>query len=92
MRKMRSTHRMTLPVAATLATGLLLLSGCRSGTTAAIYHDPTPAIDTLSETDFEVKNSLVITRENNFRMVWEDLGRLWLVDRPSRLSPKPIPY
>ena len=92
MRNMRSTHRMTLPVAAALAGGLLLLSGCRSGTTAAIYHDPTPALDTLSQTDFEVKNALVNTRETNFRMVWEDLGRMWMLDRPSRLSPKPIPY
>ena len=91
MRNMRTTTRILLP-AAGLAGLVALGGGCKSSTSASINHDPTPALDTLSQTDFEVENALVLQRETNFRMIWEDLGRIWMTDRPSRLSPKPIPY
>ncbi|MCA9312613.1 MAG: hypothetical protein KDA21_15470 [Phycisphaerales bacterium] len=91
MRNNRSISRKTLTVAL-LAGGVLALAGCNSGTTGKIYSDPTPALDTTSQTDYEIKNQLVIHRDTNLRMFWEDIGRMWMTDRPSRLSPKPIPY
>lgn len=86
MRNMRTTTRFMLPAAGLI--GLLALGGCSS----SVNSDPSPALDTLSQTDFEIHNALVLQRDTNFRMLWEDLGRIWMTDRPSRLSPKPIPY
>lgn len=69
------------------------LSGCSS--TPSRYEqvkaDPTPNIDTLHERPEDVDNAMIVTVDENGRMFWQDLGRVFLFDRPSRLAREPIP-
>lgn len=76
------------------ATALLALcaSGCSKGGRVDAYRlDPTPNVDTMSETPDEIANKTTATFDTNFRELNEDLGRLLYLDRPSRLTPKPVP-
>ncbi len=54
--------------------------------------DPTPEIHTTSQTGDEIANATTVTFDTNFRSFLEALGRLTLVDRPSRLQNRPVPY
>ncbi len=54
-----------------------------------VRSDPSPNIDTLHQRPVDVDNAMVVTADENGRMFWEDLGRVWLTDRPSRLSREP---
>ncbi len=52
--------------------------------------DPTPRIMTRSETHQEVANSLTMTDDTNFRLMWNDIGRLMFLDKPmQQLDPGP---
>jgi hypothetical protein len=51
--------------------------------------DPSPNLQTLHQRPTDVDNAMVVTFDENGRMFWEDMGRLWLTDRPSRLSREP---
>lgn len=89
---MRSSRRALrlLPVAfAGLAIG-----GCSSSNPqlAEFRGNPTPELDTLSQRPDDIQNRIVVTNDTNLRMMSEDLGRFWLLDRPSRLSRTTIPY
>lgn len=53
--------------------------------------DPSPELQTLWERPVDVDNHLAITRNENFRMMWEDLGRAMLLDHPSRMTWEPMP-
>ena len=57
----------------------------------AIKRDLTPEL--LTMTQRPVDGEVVIARTFNleFRQFWEDWGRALLLDRPPRLSPRPIP-
>jgi type IV pilus biogenesis protein CpaD/CtpE len=81
---------------ATLALGLAaLLGGCASNTPsarhAAVRDNPTPELDTLYQRPAEIDNRLTLTTDENLRMFVEDWGRVWLLDRPSRLTREPVP-
>jgi ABC-type uncharacterized transport system auxiliary subunit len=84
--------RRAIPVA--LAASALLLAACgpHAGRTAAYRMNPTPELQTLGQTRDDVDNRLTITNDTNFRALNEDIGRFFLMDRPSRLTPTPIPY
>ena len=72
---------------------LAALSGCSSSNSRyeQVKADPTPNIDTLYERPEDVDNAIVVTVDENSRMFWQDLGRVFLFDRPSRLAREPIP-
>lgn len=53
--------------------------------------DPTPELLTLYERPSDVANNLAIMSNENVRMFWEDWGRALYWDRPSRLTPEPMP-
>lgn len=53
---------------------------------------PTPGVPSLSASGVEDGNRALITTNTNLRAMKSDLGRLLLMDRPSRLSPQPMPY
>ena len=80
---MRRTNSASLAVrllaAGAVAAIGLLASGCSS---------PSGNIDTAGQTSAEVNNSLTITTDTNWRLFNEDLGRLLLLDKPSRLTPR----
>ncbi|HMN40527.1 MAG TPA: hypothetical protein PKE29_06740 [Phycisphaerales bacterium] len=81
----------------TVRTMLLLgalasLSGCMftgNEQLDEVRSDPSPNLDTLHQRPVDVDNAMVVTFDENGRMFWEDLGRVWLTDRPSRLSREP---
>jgi hypothetical protein len=87
-----STVTRRLIVAATLAFGLAGFAGCASDSLhEQVKADPTPNLDTLHQRPEDIDNAMVVTFDENGRMFWQDLGRFWLTDRPSRLTREPIP-
>jgi hypothetical protein len=85
--------RTAFVLTAALAAGLL--AGCSSNTVAsrdaAVRSNPTPDLDTLYQRPIDVDNRVTLTVDENWRMFNEDMGRLWLTDRPSRLTPERVP-
>ena len=84
------------PVLACLGlSALALLGGCAGDTAAARYaavrDNPTPELDTLYQRPVEIDNRITLTTDENLRMFVEDMGRVWLLDRPSRLTREPVP-
>lgn len=84
---MKSRHAALLM---TLA-GIALLSGCTESRYQQVKDDATPNLDTLYQRPEDVDNAMVVTFDENGRMFWQDLGRAFYVDRPSRLTREPIP-
>jgi hypothetical protein len=76
-----------------LAGGLLVAGGCTSpiDRNARVRYDLSPELDTLHQRSDDVANSLALMSDENWRMFWEDMGRFWYVDRPSRLTFEPLP-
>lgn len=73
--------------------GVAALTGCSStggADLAGIKADPVPELKTTSETNWEAEIHYAMNCEQNERMFWADLGRVWMTHRPSRLSPFPI--
>jgi len=76
-----------------LVAGAGALTGCGSGDARLdeIRADPSPDIDTLYQRPHDIDNALTVTFDENCRMFWQDCGRVWLLDRPSKLAREPIP-
>lgn len=90
---MPPTIRRTLPIIATIAAATAL-GGCIHGDTAQarrIRRNPTPELETLHQREVDVANRLALTFNENHRMLKQDLGRAFYTDRPSRLTPEPVP-
>lgn len=78
--------------ALTLVTACALLStlsGCSESRLEEVRADATPNLDTLSQRPEDIDNAMTVTFDENGRMFWEDLGRVMLLDRPSRLKREP---
>lgn len=56
----------------------------------AIAGSPTPELRGLTERPIDIDRNIWMTQNQNWRMMYGDLGRLLYVDRPSWLSPYPI--
>ncbi|MBK9188429.1 MAG: hypothetical protein HUU18_09925 [Phycisphaerales bacterium] len=88
--------RTAVLVLASLAT--LTLAGCASpgpGHAAdrrKVKENLTPELLTLNERHIEVENRLLVGFNTNMRMFWSDLSRASHTDRPSRLTPGPMPH
>lgn len=71
--------------------GLAFGSGCASDpydvSYGAIKAEPAPELMTLNERPDDVWGHVAYTRDTNWRMYWEDWGRMWFYDHPSRLNP-----
>ena len=80
-------------VSAALVAGALA-TGCsnRSADINAIRMNPSPEVMTLNERPTDVRNAITIMWDENIRMANEDLGRFFFFNRPSRLTPEPIPH
>lgn len=75
--------------------GALCLGGCASNKldekADELRSNPSPELDTMYQRQSDIKNAQTVTADENFRMLNQDLGRFWLLDRPSRLTPEPVP-
>ncbi|MEM7576676.1 MAG: hypothetical protein AAF328_04295 [Planctomycetota bacterium] len=65
------------------------LTGCTSA--PAIRSDMTNAADSATRTSAEDANDYARIVDHNTRMIWDDLARLMLLDKSSRLSPWAAP-
>jgi len=80
-----------LAFAALAAAAITTVGGCSAGNSqASIYNDMkrdlTPELRTLVERPVDIDNTLTRTNDVYGRLFWEDLGKLGLQDRPSRLN------
>lgn len=66
-------------------------AGCAQTREEAIRADLTPELATLHQRQVDVDNATTLTFDENGRMFVEDLNRFLLINRPSRLTPEPIP-
>jgi len=78
--------RKVILTAAAILLGLPVLTGCGN------RHELTPELMTLSGRPVDVDNTYSLTCNENWRMFWGDLQRATLLDRPTRLSPDPLPH
>jgi hypothetical protein len=69
------------------------IGGCTSVSRedSRVRDNLTPELSTLSERPREVDNRMLITMDTNAREINNDLLRMWLLDRPSRLTRQPMP-
>lgn len=85
------THRRFITIATLIASPLTLV-GCSSssgphhaGDIGSIRSNPSPAMHTLTKRDSDRFNTHAIVRDSNFRMLSNDIDRMFYMDRPSRL-------
>ena len=76
-----------------LVAGALCAGGCSTGDQRLdeVRADPTPNISTLYQRSADVDNAVTVTFNENDRMFWQDLGRMFYWDRPSHLTREPVP-
>lgn len=86
----RRTLRSVALVPAAVASLALVACGTNKGRTDAYRLNPSPEVDTLSQTHDELQNAVTVSYDYNFRQLNSDLGRLFMTDRPSRLSPREL--
>lgn len=79
-----------------LLAAALLAAGCTTADTAAgrdaqVRANLTPELKTLAQRPIDVDNRIALTIDENLRMANQDLGRIFLLDRPSRLARERVP-
>lgn len=85
-----------LASASLLTLAALTLGACQYHTpseklAAELREEPSPNLDTLYQREVDIDNNIAIVNDTNLRMLNQDLGRFWLLERPSRLAPERIP-
>jgi len=76
---------------------LVVLAGCQSPVSpwsrdGRIRANLTPELNTLDQTDIDVKNQSALMWNENLRMARDDLLKVFYLDRPSRLTQLPMPH
>jgi hypothetical protein len=72
------------------AAAILLVGSALTG--CGTRHNLTPELMNLSDRPVDVDNTWALTANTNWRMLVGDFQRGALIDRPSRLTPEPIPH
>lgn len=54
--------------------------------------DPTPKMDNMARVKDKVDNDATVMLDTYWRQYHEDLARFFLLDRPTRMDPRRIPY
>lgn len=77
--------------AASLFAAIAAFAGCSAedAQLAEVRSNPTPELMSLGDSMDSNVNTATATTSTNLRAVNNDLGRLLLLDRPSRLTPQP---
>lgn len=81
--------------ASLIAVAACCLIGCQKPDPYAtdlksILANPSPELQGVSETPSDVSRNVAINTNSNMRQASDDLGRVFLFDRPSLASPYPI--
>ena len=78
----------------TCGVAMAFLGGCQTSAQQAqrneIVLNPTPELGTLQSRETDVTNTTTVVFDTNLRSFRSDIGRLFLTDRPSRLTPEPV--
>ena len=69
---------------------MLSLIGCAPTNRNDIVTNLTPELQGLHERPSDVYGNMAVTHNSNIRMISDDLGRVFMTNRPSTLSPFPI--
>jgi len=69
----------------------LSVAGCVDARLTEYRNHPTPELGTLGDTHAQIDNRSAELVDTNLSLLLEDLARLALWDRPSRLTKKPSP-
>lgn len=74
-----------------LAASMLLLGGCSESQEqlADARFNPTPELNNLTQRPDDQDNTIHTVFDTNWRSMSRDLGVIFLLDRPSHLSPYP---
>lgn len=86
----------TLSILTTVSILAIGLTGCGSSNNTKnvsyghITGHLTPELKGLSERPSDDKTAFKVASNSNWRMFWDDLGRAFLLDTPSRMSPMPV--
>jgi hypothetical protein len=93
---MRRTRTLIGLLGVAAAIGLV---GCSSTPNTQSQYDaervrraPTPELVTLYQTEDDVKNVIAVMKNDNWKMLKQDAGRVFYTDRPSRLTREPVPW
>ena len=84
----------TLSRGLVVAVGLTLLvslGGCNTVTPGKVRRNMSPALATTDRARGQAANDMARVVDHNTRTAWDDFKRLMLLDKPSRLTPYPIP-
>lgn len=77
-----------------LFSGIVSLAGCATDPEDVSYksisRNLTPELQGVTERGIDIDRNMAVTSNQNLRMMWGELGRMWLFDKPSRLSPYDI--
>ncbi len=57
----------------------------------AIFGHLTPGLLTMTDRGVDAEAKMNIRWNSDARLFWEDWGRVLMFDRPSRLTPRPMP-
>jgi len=57
---------------------------------SAIFGNLTPELMGLSDRPVDFYADFAVSSNTNLREFWDDWSRAWLIDRPSRLTAKPM--
>ncbi len=63
-----------------------------AGVTGCAPANPSPGVHNLSQMSHEINNDVIVSMDTNARALSNDLGRLWMTDRPSRLTFETMPH
>lgn len=98
MRKTALSMLSTAALVAVAGASVIALSGCTTQDPNRKYNtdldslaaDMSPELKNTAQTKDESRMDWAVNRDQDLRSAWTDMGRLWLTDRPSALSPYPI--
>lgn len=77
--------------------GAAVLTGCSSSNPysvgfKSISHNLTPELEGLTDRPVDNLRNMAVVHNQILRMMEDDIGRMFHLDHPSRLSPYPITY
>ena len=81
---------MRIALLSLVALMMVSLLGCVSSDRNDILANLTPELYGLHERPSDVARNWAVTDNANLRMIADDLGRMWMTNQPSHLSPFPI--
>ena len=88
----------TAAIVLTIGASFASLTGCKAPDPDAKYKTDldslsknlSPELANTAQSHDESRMDWVVNRDQDLRSAWSDMGRVWLTDKPSSLSPYPI--